>query len=111
MPPKLKRAIAAFDEIANDPQFYLDMEFEEGDIQLISNHVVRALRSGRCRRALYSCVAHVCTRHCHGLYLCLRAPRMPALLQILHAIVSYVVLVNYVLGCCVAGRSFPHRLR
>ena len=32
--------VRVYDEIANDPQFYLETEFLEGDIQLISNHVV-----------------------------------------------------------------------
>ena len=37
---KLLDLVRVYDEIANDPQVYLETEFLEGDIQLISNHIV-----------------------------------------------------------------------
>ena len=41
LPTLMGKLIDAYDAIANDPNIYLEMEFREGDIQLISNHVVR----------------------------------------------------------------------
>ena len=35
-----KRAIAAIEEIANDPRFYLDMRFEAGDMQFLKNAAI-----------------------------------------------------------------------
>jgi alpha-ketoglutarate-dependent taurine dioxygenase len=34
-----------YEEIANDPAWYLDMELEPGDIQLVSNHTVLHART------------------------------------------------------------------
>jgi len=34
------RAIAAIEEIANDPRFYLDMQFEQGDMQFLKNAAI-----------------------------------------------------------------------
>ncbi|MFP5304295.1 MAG: TauD/TfdA family dioxygenase, partial [Gammaproteobacteria bacterium] len=36
----------AYDAIAEDPRFYLDMDLEPGDIQLISNHTILHSRTG-----------------------------------------------------------------
>ena len=41
LPAALAQLITAYDAIANDPSVFLEMEFREGDMQLISNHVVR----------------------------------------------------------------------
>jgi len=38
--PAMLELIQVYDAIANDPAVYTEMDFEEGDIQLISNHVV-----------------------------------------------------------------------
>jgi hypothetical protein len=37
---KQTEALDLFDELANDPSNYLDIEFKPGDIQLIQNHVI-----------------------------------------------------------------------
>lgn len=38
--------IDTYDDIAGDPDFYLDMDLEPGDIQLISNHTILHARTG-----------------------------------------------------------------
>ena len=41
IPSDVASLISTYDAIANDPDIYLEMDFREGDVQLISNHVVR----------------------------------------------------------------------
>lgn len=38
--------LTQYDLIANSPEFYLDMEFEPGDIQLVNNHYLLHARTG-----------------------------------------------------------------
>lgn len=38
--------LSHYDQIANAPSFYLDMEFEPGDIQLVNNHYLLHARTG-----------------------------------------------------------------
>lgn len=38
--------IDCYDSVASDPDFYLDMDLEPGDIQLISNHTILHARTG-----------------------------------------------------------------
>ena len=43
--PEQNEAMDLFDELANDPALHLDMAFEPGDIQLVSNHAVAHSRT------------------------------------------------------------------
>src|SRR3546814_16784065 len=38
--PRQTEAMDAVDALARDPRLYLDMEFREGDIQLLCNHYI-----------------------------------------------------------------------
>lgn len=39
IPPSLLDLVTTYDAIANDPELFYEMEFEVGDLQLISNHI------------------------------------------------------------------------
>ncbi len=43
--PDEEAVLDTYDAIAGDPQFYLDMDLEPGDIQLISNHTILHART------------------------------------------------------------------
>ena len=49
VPERVEELISAYDSIANDPEFAIEMEFEEGDVQLISNHVVCLCDVNKCK--------------------------------------------------------------
>lgn len=38
---QLQELVSVYDSIANEPENYLELDFNEGDIQLISNHLVK----------------------------------------------------------------------
>ncbi|CAM9213645.1 unnamed protein product, partial [Ectocarpus fasciculatus] len=40
IPHDVREIVSAYDDIANSAEFAFEMEFEQGDVQLISNHVV-----------------------------------------------------------------------
>jgi len=65
-------ALDLFDELANSPQLYLDMEFEPGDIQFLNN---RAILHGRTD---YEDAPEIATRR-HMLRLWLQMPSWPLL--------------------------------
>lgn len=46
MSTEQKELLDAYDAIANRPEFYLDMDLQPGDIQLISNHTILHARTG-----------------------------------------------------------------
>eukprot|EP00466_Bigelowiella_natans_P008803 jgi/Bigna1/89377/estExt_fgenesh1_pg.C_480071 len=45
IPREDEKVLDAYDSVVNDPALYLDMKFEEGDIQLVSNHFVLHART------------------------------------------------------------------
>lgn len=46
IPSRVDEAMSAFDSIINDPSMVLEMDFKQGDVQLLSNHVVLHSRTG-----------------------------------------------------------------
>jgi alpha-ketoglutarate-dependent taurine dioxygenase len=43
--PQERELLDVYERIANSPELYLDMQFERGDIQLLSNHLALHART------------------------------------------------------------------